>query len=160
MKKFLINKLKKEGKIKLIDPSENVSKSYLEKSKNSLRSSKILMDNNLFENSISMIYYSMYNSLYSILQKIGIKCEIHSCSIKFMELYLRKFYSKEDCNLIQTAFSCRNNLQYYVDRDVNKSDLKLIFSSARIFVSKSKIILFKINKEFLNEIVKDSGDLK
>ncbi len=59
-------------KLKLVESSEEIKLSYLEKSDNSLRSAKILHKNNLFENSVSMSYYVMYNSLTSLLFKIGI----------------------------------------------------------------------------------------
>jgi len=145
--------------IKFSKFNNQIIKGYMKMAEDSLGTMQREKDKNLIF-AVSACYYSMYYSLYSILQKIGIKCEIHSCSIKFMELYLKKFYSKEDCNLIQIAFSCRNNLQYYVDRNVNKSDLKLIFFGARMFVSKSKIILSKINKEFIGEIIKELEKLK
>jgi len=56
---FLI-KLKEENKIKIVEPSENIKESYIDKSKNSLKSANILLENNQIENAIPMAYYSMY----------------------------------------------------------------------------------------------------
>ena len=42
MKEFLI-KLVKQGKLKLVEPSEEIYKSYLEKSESNLDSAKILL---------------------------------------------------------------------------------------------------------------------
>ncbi|MBU0528996.1 hypothetical protein KKF86_04470, partial [bacterium] len=64
--------------------------------------------------SISACYYSMYYSLYSILMKIGIKCEIHSCTLEFMKIMLKEYYSKEDIKTIKKAFDLRILAQYYV----------------------------------------------
>ena len=77
---FLI-KLKGEGKLELVEISEEIFYAYQEKSKNCLSSAKILLTNNLYENSVTMSYYAMYNSLLSLLFKTGIKCENHTASI-------------------------------------------------------------------------------
>lgn len=95
-----LSKLRKEGKLKLVEPSEEVKKSYLEKAKNSLRSAKILNENDLFENSISMSYYAMYNSLSALLYRIGIKCENHAGSIILLKVL---FHQNELYELISSA---------------------------------------------------------
>lgn len=55
------SKLKKEGKLQLVEPSEEICESYIEKSDNCLKSAKLLLQHSLYENSISMSYYAMYN---------------------------------------------------------------------------------------------------
>lgn len=101
---------------------------------------------------ISACYYSMYYSLYAILMKIGIKCEIHSCTLEFMQKLLTDFYSQEDIDLIKTAFKTRNTSQYYVDKIISKQDIGLIFSKAQTFLDKSKDILSKINEQNIKDI--------
>lgn len=64
--KFL-NKLKNEEKLELVEPSDDVCNSYTEKSANCLKSAKLLLQNNLYENSIGMSYYAMYNQLLALL---------------------------------------------------------------------------------------------
>ena len=89
----------KQG-IKLIGPNENLARAYSEMADDSLR----VMNNEKNKSirwAISSCYYSMYYSIYSVLMKIGIKSEIHSCTLKFMELELSKFYSKQDAKLIK-----------------------------------------------------------
>jgi uncharacterized protein (UPF0332 family) len=95
---------------------------------------------------ISACYYSMYYSLYSVLMKLGIKCEIHACTIEFMKKFLLSFYSGEDYKIISKAFDVRNTSQYYVDKVISKEDIGFIFSKAQYFFSKSKDILSKINE--------------
>lgn len=102
--------------------------------------------------SISACYYSMYYSLYAVLMKIGVKCEIHGCTIKLMEECLFKFYSKGDLGIIEKAFDCRNTIQYYFDRIIDKADVDLIIKEAPFFHSKSKDILSKINEKQIKEI--------
>ena len=75
------DKLRKEGKLELVESSDEICDSYLEKSKNCLTSAKLLLKSYLYENSVNMSYYAMYNSLIAFLFKIGIKSENHSGSI-------------------------------------------------------------------------------
>jgi len=94
-KSSFLNRLKKEGKLTLVEPSEEICNSYLEKADNCLKSAKLLLQNNLYENSVSMSYYAMYNSLTSLFFKIGIKCENHSGSILIFKNYLTELiYSR------------------------------------------------------------------
>jgi len=90
-KQSFLSELAKGGKIELVEPSDAMTKSYIEKSNNSLTSSKILLKNNLYENSISMSYYAMYNCLLALLFKIGIKSENHSGSILLFKKMFRRF---------------------------------------------------------------------
>jgi len=55
-KSELLGKLKDEGKLALVEPSADICDSYLEKAENSLKSAKVLLQNNLYENSIPMSY--------------------------------------------------------------------------------------------------------
>ena len=54
--------------------------------------------------------------------------------------------------LISKAFECRNTIQYYVDRVVQKYDSDLIILKAPFFHSKSKEILGKLNENQIKEI--------
>ena len=87
-----MNKLKEESKLELVEPSEEICTSYLEKAENCLKSAKLLLQNSLYENSISMSYYVMYNSLTALLFKTGVKCENHAASI----LLLKKLFDRAD----------------------------------------------------------------
>src|SRR3989338_649708 len=87
-----LDKLKKEGKLELVEPSEEICKSYIEKSDNCLKSAKLLLQHSLYENSVSMSYYAMYNALTALLFKTGIKCENHAGSI----ILLKKLFGRMD----------------------------------------------------------------
>lgn len=95
---FFLKKLKKSGKIELVEPSKEMKSSYLLKADNCLKSSKILFRNELYENSTSEGYYCIYNSLLSLLFNLGIKSENHSATII---LFDKLFNEKE---LAQTAY--------------------------------------------------------
>lgn len=72
-----LNKMKKEGKLELVESSEEMKKSYMTKSESNLISSKILLANERLEESVSLAYYSMYHLLIALLFKVGIKSENH-----------------------------------------------------------------------------------
>jgi uncharacterized protein (UPF0332 family) len=137
---------KQKDGIKLIEPSENLSKSYMKMSENALGTMNREKEYNLVF-AISAGYYSMYYSLYSILMKIGIKCEIHSCTLKFMEKVLEDLYSKEEIKTISKAFDLRNIAQYYVDKVINTKDIDFVIAQAPLFVNASKEILYKMNEK-------------
>lgn len=76
-KQINLKKLARLKIIQLVEPSENLKKSYLEKSEKSLLSAKILLEKNQIEDSMTLSYYSIYNSLIGLLYRCGIKCENH-----------------------------------------------------------------------------------
>ena len=143
----------KEG-IKLIEPNDNLAQGYLEMAENSLGTMNREKNYNLMF-AISACYYSMYYSLYAICMKIGIKCEIHSCTLKFMKQILNNLYSIEDIKIIKKAFNMRNIAQYQVDKIIPKEDSDFIISKAPLFVNKSKEILSKLNEEDVKNLRKD-----
>ena len=63
----------KDG-LKLTDPNERISLSYMNEAKTSLeRAQKNFNDGDLLWTTV-VIYYAEYYALYSFLQRIGIKC--------------------------------------------------------------------------------------
>ena len=108
---FLKN-LKRKRVIELVESSEEMKLSYLTKAENCLKSAAILFQNKLYENSTSEAYYCMYNSLLSLLFKIGIKSENHSSSII---LFDKLFENKELVKIISWAKEERIDKQYYVE---------------------------------------------
>lgn len=142
---------KQKDGIRLIEPNDNLSLGYLKMAESSLGTMNREKKFNLIF-SISACYYSMYYSLYAVCMKVGVKCEIHSCTIEFMKKVLHNFYSKEDVKLIKKGFDLRNIAQYYVDKIISKEDTDFIIKKAPEFFNKSKIILSKINEKDIKEI--------
>lgn len=142
---------KQKDGIKLTETNDNLAQGYLKMAENSLGTMNRERKYNLMF-AISACYYSMYYSLYAICMKIGIKCEIHSCTIELMKRVLIEFYSKEDLKIIKKAFDARNIAQYYVDKIVSKEDSDYIMEKAPLFFNKSKEILAKINEKDVKEI--------
>ena len=116
-------------KNKFVESSEELKQSYIIKSESNLISAKILLNNDKFEESVGLAYYSMYHLLTALLFKIGIKSENHSASI------------------IIDAKKERIDKQYYVDFVVTKEDVKDTIRKAEIFNSKLINFISKINNE-------------
>lgn len=142
---------KQKDGIRLIETNDNLAHGYLKMAEDSLGTMDRERKHNL-RAAISACYYSMYYSLYAICMKIGIKCEIHSCTLEFMKKALTEFYSEEDMKIIKKAFSLREAAQYYVDRIILKKDSDYIMEKAPIFLNKSKDILAKINESDVKKI--------
>jgi uncharacterized protein (UPF0332 family) len=121
-------KLKKEGRLEAIVPSEEISKSYIEKSKSNLSSAKILFQNNKLEEAVSLAYYSMYHMLSALLFKAGIKSENHSASI----ILLRNIFDIDNAS-ISSAKKERIDKQYYVDFSIIKTDVAETIKLTEIF---------------------------
>lgn len=147
-----LNKLKEEEKLELVESSEEICDSYLEKSANCLKSAKLLLENNLYENSIGMSYYAMYNLLTSLLFKTGIKCENHSGSI----LLLKLLFDKKDLfKLISDAKKERIDKQYYVTTEkdeATKEDAQKLVNNAEDFVVKMKLFIENLDNEYIDRV--------
>jgi len=137
--------------LRLIESNENVSEGYFKLAESSIGTmNRERNKNDVF--SISAGYYSMYYSLYGILMFIGIKCEIHQCTIKFMEDFLTDFYSKEDMKNIYSAFKLRNTVQYYVNKIIDEKEIDNLIINAPEFLAKSKEILSSLNEDKIKNI--------
>lgn len=119
----------KDG-LKIVEPNEILSKSYLEQAKSSLlRAEKDLNDKDFLWATVA-IYYSEYYALYSFLQRIGIKCENHTCSILTVTLLL----SEEKIKTINSHKDKRLDAQYYMKVD-QEDKIKEMLKDAKLFVS-------------------------
>ena len=136
--------------LELVEPNENLAKAYLKKAEDSLRAANVLKDNKDWE--ISSSYYTMYFSLYAILMKIGIKCEIHSCTISFMQYFLNKYFTIEDINLIEKSQKARIDTQYYSDRNISNDLYRKITSNTALFLVKCKKIINSLTEQEIEEI--------
>jgi uncharacterized protein (UPF0332 family) len=68
-------------------------------------------------------YYACYEALYALLQKAGVKCEIHDCTIKLMPFFN---FTEDEVSLIEFLKNQRINAQYYVDRDYSLAEIEKV----------------------------------
>ena len=146
-----LKKLKRKGVIELVESSEEMKSSYLIKADNCLKSAKILFQSQLYENSTSEAYYCMYNSLLSLLFKIGIKSENHSASIVLFE---KLFENKELVKIVSWAKEERIDKQYYVETQqivkVTKESCNEMILKAEDFLVKIKLLISELSNEKVN----------
>ena len=159
-KSSFLSKLKNESKLVLVDTSEEICGSYLEKSDDCLKSAKLLLQNNLYENSISMSYYAMYNSLTALLFKTGIKCENHAGSISL----LKKLFGRTDLfKIISFAKEERIDKQYYVTSKTNfiltKESAQDMIEKAENFLVQIKLIIKNIKNEGIEKLREEFKEL-
>ena len=135
----------KDG-LKIVEPNEKLSKSYLEQAKSSLlRAEKDLNDNDFLWATVA-IYYSEYYAIYSFLQRIGIKCENHACSILATTLLL----GEDKTKTINQHKGKRIDAQYYmkVDQEVK---IRLMLQEAKISVINFDELVSNLTDEEINK---------
>jgi len=131
--------LKKDG-IRIVDKNERVAKEYLasaevdllEMKKSSLKWKNI------------QAYYACYNSFYSLLVKIGVKCEIHDCSLELLDFF---GFIEEDKELIKSLKKLRTNVQYYL-----KEPEEIDERSVAGFILKCKHVFGSLSFDEIKEI--------
>lgn len=136
-------KAQKNG-IELIEPNKNLSKSYLNESRDTL--SQINLNGNKWN--IIMAYYACYNALYAILQIAGIKCEIHDCTISLMT-YIAGF-EKQDQLFLAKLKEDRIANQYYLEQRKLTNLLEI-----QKFILKCEKIAEHLNIEQLRKQIND-----
>ncbi len=145
--------------MELVEPSEEIKESYIRKADNCLRSAKILLNNDLYENSVTEAYYAMYNCLLALLYKVGIKSENHSASI----ILLKRLFRENDLfGLISSAKKERIDKQYYVESEqkhkVTIDSCSNMVSKTEDFMVRTKLLVNKINNDYVNRIRTDFQD--
>jgi len=80
-------------------------------------------------------YYARYFALYALLMKMGIKSEIHDCSIAIAELLTENEILRESLvSDIQYSKQARIDTQYYVERELDEVSIRKDVENARNFV--------------------------
>ncbi len=116
--------------LKIIDPNERISKSYIEQAKSSLlRAEKNLNDKDLLWATVTL-YYAEYYAIYSFLQKIGIKCENHTCSILAISFLL----GDDAVKTINKHKDKRISAQYYIKVE-QENKIKTMLQEAKSFIA-------------------------
>ena len=126
--------------IELVEPSDNLREAYLIKAEDALETMKTSRSRDW---QLTTAYYTIYHGVYSLLMKIGIKCEIHSCTIEFVKRYLKTHFTPEDFEFIDKAFSARIDSQYYVNRKVPDQNYEFIMKKTPAFLVKCKNIVLE-----------------
>jgi len=80
-------------------------------------------------------YYARYFALYALLMKMGIKSEIHDCSIAVAELLTEKGILEEGlAKDTSNSKQARIDIQYYVEKELDPTSVRNDVKNARNFV--------------------------
>lgn len=153
-KQDFLDKLREEGKLDLVEPSEEIKTAYLEKSDSYLMSAKLLLDNDRLEESVSMTYYSMYYAVLGLFFRVGIKCENHSAAI----ILLRRIFGVDNSD-IASAKRERIDKQYYVDFSITKKEVEELIKRAEGFNSRTLNFVETLNAEKIAKFRERMGNL-
>ncbi|MFP4119167.1 MAG: HEPN domain-containing protein [Candidatus Woesearchaeota archaeon] len=144
--------------IELITPNERLARAYVKKAEDALRASVSLKDNRDWE--ITASYYTMYFSLYSLMMRMGVKCENHSCSIEFMNCFLKEYFSEADVDLLKKSAKSRVDVQYYSDRNISEKRYERISKNRARFLSKCKKVNAYIDEKTIRSIRSELREYK
>ena len=127
--------LKQKHGIRIVEPNEDLAKAYLKKAISALNTMTAALKIQETDWIATTAYYARYFALYSLLVKIGVKSEIHDCTIR-MGRYLSEtgVLNKSLIDDIEKAKQTRVDMQYYVAREFSAREVKNNAESARKFV--------------------------
>jgi len=135
--------------IEFVDTSSNLAEGYIKKSEDSLEE---MMNVKKREWKIGTAYYTMYQAVYALLMKSGIKCEVHKGTLTLLKEFFSEYFLPEDFELLDRAFEARKDATYYVNREISDEVLEEIVKKAPHILAKCKTILFKLDEKAINHI--------
>lgn len=134
---------KQKKGISLVEPNVNLSGEYIKEADESLEA--MLLNKGRWK--IITAYYACYNAIYSILMLVGIKSEIHECSIELMGLI--SGFDEEDTLFLKKLKDDRIAVQYYLKEKELKNENQI-----KDFILKCKKILKSIDADKIRQKVK------
>ncbi len=137
-----LKKLHKEGILQLVAPSEEMKIAYLRKSESHFISARLLLENDLFEQSVSMAYYSMYYAVLALFFATGIKCENHTAAI----ILLQEVFAINNTDL-EYAKTERIDKQYYVTSTPVRDDVVALIQTAESFNAEVLDVIDRLTTE-------------
>ncbi len=147
---------KKERGIKIQEPNDNLSEEYYENAEESM---KVLRNIKKTKSNMWLAttkYYIEYFAIYSVLMKIGIKCEIHDCTIALVSfLEDEKIIEKGISEILESDKELRIDNQYYLKNKFVNIDFEKISD----FILSIKKSLNKLDREKIEELRKKIKDI-
>ena len=140
-------KNQKKG-IKLIEPNDNLAKEYIQTAEETLEILRCIQGKSKVWLATTK-YYCKYFAIYSLLMKIGIKCEIHDCTIEVCRLLEeKKIIPKEFTKSLEKDKELRIDNQYYL----KNKEVLIDYNKIIEFVLQIKNILNSISHDKITEI--------
>lgn len=135
--------------MKIIQPNHNLAEEYYKNAEETLRITNLIKNANSNMWLATQKYYALYLAAYSILMKIGIKTEIHECTIAII-----RFLEKEkllDFNfslLLEKDKQVRIENQYYLKNREVEYDSK----EMSVILLNIRRLLDELNSDTIQEV--------
>lgn len=148
MKKISWCKKQKSG-IKIQEKNDNLSNEYYENAEESMRVLKSIKETKSNMWLATTKYYIEYFAIYSVLMKIGIKCEIHDCTIALV-----KFLEDEDVIEKGMSQTLENDKELRIDNQyyLKNKPVNIDFEKLSSFLLSIKESLYKLNNKKIKEL--------
>lgn len=101
---------------------------------------------------VSASYYAKYFSVYALLSKIGIKSEIHDCTIEVFKFLFCERVEKGLINDLKRSKEERIETQYYLRKE--SIDMRKLIENTRNFVMKIEELISQIRREEVEKLRK------
>ena len=146
--------LKQNRGIKIEEPNNNLCNVYIKKAKSALNMLSSASEKDEIDWIATTAYYARYFAFYALLQKVGIKSEIHDCTISLMHFLLveEKFIDGYFHNDLQLAKELRVDTQYYVAEELDLEKLKKDSETARDFVLEMEKIIENLTEQDIKKL--------
>ncbi len=148
----MVNKLrwclKQKNGLRLIEPNDNLADEYIKNSEETLLIiRRIGNQSNIWLATTK--YYCKYFAIYALLMKIGIKSEIHECTIKITEILEEKeILPQGTAAMLERDKELRIDNQYYLKNRI----IRINFNKLRDFILTMKDIVQSLSYTKIKDI--------
>jgi len=152
----MVNKLtwcfaQKKG-IRLVKPNENLAKEYLKSSEETLRILKNIKDKSNMWLATTK-YYCEYFAVYALLMYLGVRSEIHDCTIELVRfLEKEKVLPRGTAKQLENDKELRIENQYYLKNKKVKIDFDKLRDFLLLVKDKISTLTFNEIEEIRNKI--------
>lgn len=139
---------KQKSGIKLIEPNQNLAEEYIRNAEETLIALKeIDGKSNIW--SATMKYYFEYFCFYAVLMKVGIKCEIHECTLEVCRLLETIEVLPEGISeVLEKDKALRLDNQYYL----KNKNIKVDYNTLNDLLLQTKDIINKLTLTKINRV--------
>lgn len=113
--------MQQKNGVKKVEPSKNLAEEYIQNAEESLKVFKTIKDKQSNIWLATTKYYIQYFSVYALFMRLGIKCEIHDCTVEVARWLSEKgLIAEEDVDKLEKSKELRIENQYYLkNKDVD-----------------------------------------
>ena len=152
---------KKAGGLNLVNPNEILVRVYRRKSRSALNILDSAKEKQEYDWILDASYYAKYFIIYALFMKVGIKSEIHDCTLFGLKsLFADEGIISEDIyKELKKSKELRVGALYY-DKDFGKEEILMRAKAAPDFCLKVDSIVDNISKENIERVRKKFETLK